>query len=82
MNEREDPTAETRRRLMQRASAYTYGMFVAAFFIAVGGAALVAFLLRGTGYGFLRLWLIVLAVVLVPPLLMVVVRSVRPSGRR
>jgi Flp pilus assembly protein TadB len=80
LNDR-DPTAETRRKLMQRASAYTYAMFVAAFFIAVAGAALVAFLLRGTGYGFMRLWLVITAVVLVPPLIMMVVRSIRTPRR-
>jgi hypothetical protein len=73
----EDPTAETRRKLMKQASMYMYGYIGAAILIAIAGSALIAFLLRGAGWGFLRTWAVILAVVLVPPLIGVVIGSVR-----
>jgi hypothetical protein len=79
----DDPTAEARRKLMKQASLYTYGYIGTAVVIALGGAALVAFLLRGLGWGFLRTWLVIVTIVLVPPLLWAVFGAVRrPPGPR
>jgi hypothetical protein len=81
VNERYDPSAEARRRLIRHATIYTYGSIIAAILLAVGGAALIAFLLRGTGWPFVRLWLIITGIVLLPPLLAIVLRRLRRSDR-
>jgi hypothetical protein len=77
LSRRDDPSAEARRRLLRRAALYSHGLIIAAIVIALAGAALIAFLLRGTGYPFLGIWLVVSAIVLVPPLIMYVLRSIR-----
>jgi hypothetical protein len=77
---RYDPSAEARQKLMRQASLYMYGYIAAAVFVAIAGAALVAFLLRGTGWPFFRTWAILVAVMLVPPALAAVVRAVRSPG--
>lgn len=58
-----------------------YGYIAAAVVIAIGGAALVAFLLRGTGWPFLRLWGVLIVVLLLPPAIAAVVRAVRARTR-
>jgi fatty acid desaturase len=77
-----DPSAEARRKLMRHATLYMYGSILAALFLALAGAALIAFLLRGIGWPFLRLWLVIVAIVLVPPLLAIVVRALRQPRNR
>jgi 4-hydroxybenzoate polyprenyltransferase len=77
VKEREDPTAEFRRRLQRRATLLVYGPFAAAAVLTLLGAALIAFLLRGMGFPFLRLWLTIIAIVVVPTLVMLVIRAIR-----
>jgi hypothetical protein len=79
--ERDDPTAEARRRLMRNAMLYSYGAIASAVLLAIGGAALVALLLRGTGWPFLRTWLVLAGLVLLPPLLWALWGSLRGRSR-
>ena len=77
----DDPTAEIRRTLMRQANQQMYTFIAVAVIVALLGAALVAFLLRGAGWPFLRTWGILVAVLLLPPAVGAVIRNVRSSGR-
>jgi predicted anti-sigma-YlaC factor YlaD len=64
-----DPQAEQRRSIVRRATMYTAGFLGAALLIALVGAAFVAWLLTWRGLPFLRTWLIVTAIVVLPGLM-------------
>jgi FtsH-binding integral membrane protein len=61
-----DPEARARQRLVRRATLYTYGFITAGLLIAAGGAALVAWMLSRAGQPFVRTWIIVTVVVVLP----------------
>jgi hypothetical protein len=78
-----DPTREASRRIVRRATLYVYMFMAAAVGVAVGGAALLAWLLTRTGLPFRETWIILSIVILLPSLLMLVWRAVKErSGRR
>jgi predicted PurR-regulated permease PerM len=81
LNENHDPSAETRREMIRQATRYMYGYIAAAIVVAIAGAAFVAFMLRGTGWPFLRTWGVLILVLLVPPAIAAVVRAVRTQRR-
>ena len=74
-----DEYTARRRELVRRARMYQYGSLAAAFVVAVGGTALIALLLRSTGLPFLRTWLVLSIVVLVPAGLGFAWRALRGS---
>jgi hypothetical protein len=57
---------ETWRRILWRATLYTYAFLIAALVLGIGGAALIAALLARAGLPFLQTWLTVSALVLLP----------------
>jgi FtsH-binding integral membrane protein len=72
-----DRSAEVRRRIIMRAQLYTYGFLAAALAIAFGGSAMVAWILSRTGLPFVKTWIAILIIVLMPSLVTVVWRAVR-----
>jgi FtsH-binding integral membrane protein len=76
-SQRRDEHAETRRRIHRKATLYTYGFMLAAIGVAFGGSALVAWLLSTTGLPFVRTWIVLSVVVLLPSLLGIVWRALR-----
>jgi hypothetical protein len=69
------------RLILRKASLYAWGFFALAFATALGGAALVAWVLTRAGLPFLESWLVVSGIVLLPSLLGIVWRAVRdPAG--
>ncbi len=76
------PTEEerARRALLRRANLYLAGLVAFTLVVGLGGTALIAALLtRGRG-GFLTLWAILAAVVLVPPAVVTLWRAFRSDG--
>jgi len=69
--------AEARRRILARASLYTWGFLVTALVIATGGSALIAWIMSGVGLPFVKTWIAFLIIVLLPSLLTMVWRAVR-----
>jgi hypothetical protein len=65
-----DGESERRREILRRATVYTVSFLGAALAIAVLGAAFVAWLLTWRGQPFLRTWLIAMAIIILPGLLM------------
>jgi uncharacterized membrane protein YeiH len=72
---RDDEAA--RQRAIRRATRYTYGFLASAVVTAVGGGALIAWLFTRSGLPFLKTWIVVIAIVVVPSLLGLVWRAVR-----
>ena len=62
-----DPTAEALRRLRRRFRLYTYVLVAATAVVVIGGAALVAWLLRPAGLPFRETWLISGVLILMIP---------------
>ena len=58
---------EESKRLMRRLSLWTYGFVAAAILLAIIGGALVAWVLTGAGYPFLRTWLLLAVLLLAIP---------------
>lgn len=73
----DDPQSETRRQIVRRATVYTVSFLAAAIGIALLGGALVAWLLTWRGQPFLRTWLIVAAIIVLPGLLAALWKLVR-----
>jgi hypothetical protein len=71
---------ETWRRILWRATLYTYAFLIAALVLGVGGAALIAALLARAGLPFLRTWLTVSALVLLPAAVSAWLRRNRQAG--
>lgn len=59
---------EARRRIVRRAARYMYGFMAAAVAVAVGGAALVAWLFTRAGMPFFTTWAVLAVVVLGIPI--------------
>jgi FtsH-binding integral membrane protein len=83
MTEQDDfqKSAELRRRIIVRAKMYTYGFLAAALAIAFGGSAMVAWILSRTGLPFVKTWIAILIIVLLPSLVTVVWRAVRERSQ-
>jgi hypothetical protein len=77
MNRGDAEDAEARRRLVRRAALYTLGFFSAGVAIALAGAALIAWMLTRAGQPFLRSWLIISAIVILPGLLAAIWKTYR-----
>jgi hypothetical protein len=73
----EDRDARTRRELVRRATLYSLGFIAAGVGIALGGAALIAWLLTRSGLPFLRTWLILVAIVVLPGLVAAIFNTLR-----
>jgi len=70
--------AQVRRDILRRASLFSYGMLTVTLVVAVGGAALIALVLSSAGdLPFRETWLVLTALVLVPPLLRIAFRALR-----
>jgi uncharacterized membrane protein len=81
MRREEHEAAEERRRIIRRAQLYTWGLFAAAMVVAFGGAALIALFVRVSGVGFIRRWLVITALVLVPATILYLIQRYRESRR-
>lgn len=73
----DDPGSETRRQILRRATLYTVSFLSAAIAIALLGAAFVAWLLTWRGQPFLRTWLIVAAIIVLPGFVAAVWKLIR-----
>jgi membrane protein implicated in regulation of membrane protease activity len=73
--------ADRLRKVVRRATFYAYGLWAITIITAVGGAALIAWLLTRSGLPFLETWIVIVVVVLVPSLLRLVWRAVRERTR-
>ena len=60
--------ASVSRQIVRRATLYSLGFFAAALFIALAGAALVAWLFSRGGLPFFETWLVITAVIVLPGL--------------
>ncbi|MFP4622791.1 MAG: hypothetical protein ACOCVZ_03655 [Gemmatimonadota bacterium] len=58
---------EERRRIVRQVGLISYGLAAAAVFFAILGGALLAWILMGAGFPFLRTWLIVSLLLLAIP---------------
>jgi uncharacterized membrane protein len=72
-----DHDAARRERILRRATIYVYGFLAAALIVAVGGAALVAMLFARQGFPFVKTWIVLSLVILVPSGIALVSRAVR-----
>jgi len=59
--------AESRRRILRRATLVTYGLLALAILVAVGGSAFVAWIFTAVGLPFLQTWLVLSALTLIIP---------------
>ncbi len=82
MNDRREEFERRRRAILRRATVYTWGFLGVGLAIAVGGSALVAWLMARTGLPFLATWGVITGIVLLPSLIGLVVRAVRERSRR
>lgn len=80
--EQRDDGAELRRRLIRQAGRYTWGLLATALVVALGGAALIALLIRVPGVSYVGMWLILSAVILLPSAIGYLVQRYRESARR
>ncbi|HEX2166652.1 MAG TPA: hypothetical protein VHG09_05380 [Longimicrobiales bacterium] len=74
---RRDEHADARRQIVRRATLYTAGFLAAGIIIALGGAALVAWLLTRAGLPFIRTWLVLTAIIVLPGLLATIWKMIR-----
>jgi hypothetical protein len=77
MKPREGPESDVRSRLVRQVTIYTATFFAAAVAVAIVGAALVAWLLRFAGQPFLRTWLVLTLVIVLPGLLAALWKLIR-----
>lgn len=82
MVDRSDEARRRIRSILRKASLYAWGFFALAFATALGGAALVAWMLTRAGLPFIESWLVVSAIVLLPSLIGIVWRALREPARR
>jgi hypothetical protein len=75
-----DPGRDTRRHLIRKADWYTFIFLGAAVLIALVGAAMIAWLIRGLGGTFLVRWLAVAAIIVLPGLVAMIWREIRGTG--
>jgi hypothetical protein len=74
---RRDEHDIARRQIVRRATLYSVGFLAAGIIIAVGGAALVAWLLTRAGLPFMKTWLVVTAIIVLPGLLATIWKLIR-----
>ena len=72
-----DEHDSARRQIVRRATLYSVGFLAAGIIIAVGGAALVAWLLTRAGLPFMKTWLVVTAIIVLPGLLATIWKLIR-----
>lgn len=72
-----DREARVRRDILRRASLYSYGMAAVTLIVAVGGSALIAWVLSRGGLPFRPTWIVLTVVVLTPGLVRIVVDAQR-----
>lgn len=70
-----------RRDILRRAALYTYGFAAAAAVIALGGAALIAWAFHSRGVPFVKSWLILTGVILLPSAITLIWRALRGETR-
>lgn len=69
--------ARVRRDILRRASLYSYGMLAFTLAVAIGGSALIAWVLSRGGLPFRETWMVLTAIVLIPPLLRIAFNAIR-----
>jgi hypothetical protein len=74
---RRDEHAAARKQILRRATLYSMGFLAAGLFIAIAGAAFVAWLLSHAGMPFRKTWLIVMAIIVLPGLLATIWKMIR-----
>lgn len=72
-----DREARVRRDILRRASLYSYGMLAVTLAVAVGGSALIAWVLSRGGLPFRPTWVVLTVIVLMPPLVRFTVEALR-----
>jgi hypothetical protein len=77
-----DPGRDARRDLIRKVDFYTFIFLGAALLITLVGSALIAWLLRGLGGPFLYRWLIIAAIILLPPVMAMIWREIRGKAPR
>lgn len=77
-----DSNAEARRKIVARATLYLYAFLAAAIVVAVGGAALLAWLLTGVGLPFRETWIVLAIIIVLPSIVILVWRAVRGRAGR
>ncbi len=80
--EEQDEAAAERRRIIRRAELYTRALLATTLVVALGGAALIALLLRVPGVSFVKRWLVLSAVVLLPSVIGYLIQRYRESRAR
>ena len=72
-----DREARVRRDILRRASFYSFGMLGITLVVAVGGSALIAWVLSRGGLPFRPTWIVLTVIVLTPPLVRFAVEALR-----
>lgn len=76
-NQRQDPQRAARREIMRRATLYSVWFVLAGVVVAVGGAAFVAFLLSRGSLPFMKTWLVVTLIIVLPGLIATIWKTFR-----
>lgn len=76
-----DSHADARRKIVARATLYLYTFLGAAVVVAIGGAALMAWLLSRIGFPFRETWIVLVIVIVLPSVLMLLWRATRDRAR-
>jgi len=79
MNEKEREAAGARRRIIRKAQLYTWGLFALLVFVTLGGAALIALFVRLPGMGFVKRWLLLSVLVIVPAMILFLIQRYREN---
>lgn len=81
MNRGPDDLERRRRAILRRATLFTWGFLAAGLLVAVGGSALVAWMLARGGLPFVTTWIVIASIVVLPTLIGLVVRAVREHSK-
>jgi uncharacterized protein YacL len=74
---RRDENDDARRQIVRRATIYSVSFLAAGLIIAVAGAAFVAWLLSRGSLPFMKTWLIVTAIIVLPGLVATIWKLIR-----
>ncbi len=80
--EEEAEAAAERRRIIRRAEMYTRALLATTLVVALGGAALIALLVRVPGVSYVKRWLVLSAIVLLPSAIGYLIQRYRESRAR
>jgi len=74
--DRDDHEA-ARRRILRRATLYSLSFLAAGLIIALAGAAFIAWLMSRRGMPFVKTWLILTAIIILPGLIATIWKTIR-----